>query len=274
MARYGMVIDLKSCSGCKACMTACKANHDIPFGEHEGREYYRIWPLEIELGAYPYVIRNMTPMLCMQCQDPPCVDACPVPGAIYRREDGIVLVDQEKCDGCKLCLAACPYGALYSRADKGVVDKCTFCFEGLAEGFKPECVKACTADAMFFGDLDDAESPLSKLIKEWNAQPFEPEHGTKPSVFYRGRASRLRGTVESKKTGHAIRGAAVTAAPVEGGASKFAITDADGIFFFWDLEGRRKYSLSIEANGFSPHTLELYLDEEYRDLGRIFLSSP
>ncbi|GAG78243.1 unnamed protein product, partial [marine sediment metagenome] len=134
MVRYGMVIDLRCCTGCKVCMTACKGNHNIPFGEHEGREYYRIWPVEVELGAYPYVIRNMTPWLCMQCEEPPCMDACPIPGAIYRRGDGIVLIDEGKCNGCKLCIPACPYDALYFREDIGVVDKCTFCVENIDEG--------------------------------------------------------------------------------------------------------------------------------------------
>ena len=75
-------------------MSACKAAHDIPVGEYDGREYYRIWPAEVEKGTYPYVIRDMTPWLCMQCNDPPCVSVCPVPGAIYRRGDGIILVDE------------------------------------------------------------------------------------------------------------------------------------------------------------------------------------
>ena len=106
MTRYGMLIDLKSCIGCKSCMIACKCNNDIPVSEYEGREYYRIWPMEVELGKYPYVVRNMTPLLCMQCEDPPCVDVCPIPEALYKRKDGIILVDEDKCDGCRLCIQA------------------------------------------------------------------------------------------------------------------------------------------------------------------------
>ena len=81
-------------------MMVCKANHGIPVGEYAGREYYRIWPMEVELGKYPYVVRNLTPLLCMQCETPPCVVVCQIPGAIYRREDGIVLIDEKKCNGC------------------------------------------------------------------------------------------------------------------------------------------------------------------------------
>jgi len=274
MVRYGMLIDLKSCNGCKACMTACKANHSIPVGEHEGREYYRIWPDEVELGTYPYIIRNMTPLLCMQCEDAPCVSVCPISGALYSREDGIVLIDEEKCNGCKLCIPACPYGALYLREDKGVIDKCTFCIENIDAGLQPECVKACPADAMFFGDLAKTESQISKLIRQWDARPLHPEYGTKASVYYTAHAARLRGTVESKKAGHAVRGATVTLKCLDKEESSSTITDSDGVFFFWNLEIRRKYSVDIKADGFSHSTRELYIDEEYTDLGRIYLTSP
>ena len=267
-----MLIDVVSCSGCRACMTACKGNHDIPFGEHEGREYYRIWPAEVELGKYPYVVRNMTLMLCMQCEDPPCMAACPVPGAIYKREDGIVLVDEEKCDGCKSCIPACPYGALYFRGDKGVVDKCTFCVENVDEGLLPECVKTCPADAMVFGDLNDTESRVSRLVREWDARPLQPEHGTKPAVYYTAHAARLRGTVESAKKKRAVQGATVTAKCLDGGGSTSVKTDLDGVFFFWNLRVRGKYSVSIEADKFLSSTREVYLADVYTDLGRIPVS--
>jgi len=268
MARYGMLIDLKSCNGCRACMTACKGNHSIPFGEYDGREYYRIWPVEIELGTYPYVIRNMTPFLCMQCENPPCVNVCSVPGAISRRDDGIILIDAKHCNGCKLCISACPYGAMYFREDKGVVDKCTFCVENIEEGLEPECVKACSADAIFFGNLDDQESEVVKLISEWDATPLYPEYGTRPSVYYTSHAARLRGTIENEKKGHAVS-AIITVMCLEEDQPHFSSTDSDGVFFFWDLKIRRRYSLKIEADGFSTSIHELHLDEEYTDLGRI-----
>lgn len=272
MVTYGMLIDLKSCIGCKACMTACKGNHDIPFGEHDGREYYRIWPLEVELGVYPYTIRNMTPMLCMHCQDPPCQEVCPIPGAIYQRHDGIVLIDEERCNACKLCIPACPYGALYFRDDKGAVDKCTFCVEGVDNGLEPECVKACPTDAMFFGDLSDPESHISKLIRGWDARPLYPEHGTNPAVYYTAHAGRLKGTIENKKRGCAVPGATVTVLCAEKDESQSTCAGSDGCFFFWDLKVREQYSVRIEADGFVPSTRELYLDKEYTDLGKIVIS--
>lgn len=144
--------------------------------------------------------------------------------------------------------------------------------ENIGKGLEPECVKTCPADAMFFGDLDDPESRVSKLIKEWDAKLLHPEHGTKPSIYYTAHAARLRGTIASKKTGQAIRGAIITVKCLGEGQSSSASTDSDGVFFFWDLKIRTKYTVSVEADGFSPSTRELYLDAEYTDLERIPVS--
>jgi len=270
MTRYGMLIDLKSCIGCKACMTACKANNNIPFGEHEGREYYRIWPAEVEMGTYPYVIRNITPLLCMQCEAPPCVEACPIPGAIYRRGDGIVLIDERKCDGCKVCIPACPYGALYFREDKNVVDKCTFCVDNVGQGGIPECVKTCPADAMIFGDIDAPASRISQLIKEREAKSLHPEFDTKPLVYYTPHAARLRGNVIRQKTRQVVPGASISLQ--SGDNAHSTVTDSDGIFFFWNLRFGSTYLLSIRANGFPLNEREICLDEEYMNLGEILIS--
>jgi Fe-S-cluster-containing dehydrogenase component len=272
MARYGMLIDLESCNGCRACMTACKGAHNIPFGQHQGREYYRIWPDEVELGTYPYVVRNLTPFLCMHCEHPPCVDACQVPGAIHRRPDGIVLIDEGKCNGCKLCIPACPYGALYFREDKGNVDKCTFCVESVDRGLQPVCARVCPVDAILFGDLDDPNSQVRKRIRKEDARPLHPEYGTKPSVYYQARAARLRGVVENKETGHPIPGATVVAKCLEEESISSARTDSDGVFFFWSLKSRKKYWVTVEVNGFSQGKHELYLDTEYKDWGTIPIS--
>jgi len=269
MTRYGMLIDLRSCIGCRACMTACKCNHDIPVGEHDGREYYRIWPKEEELGKYPYVVRNFTPLLCMQCEAPPCVESCPIPGAIYKREDGIILVDEGKCDGCKRCIQACPYDAIYFRGDKGVVDKCTFCYEQIDYGLMPECVRTCASDAMFFGDLEDPESRISELIKSLNARPLNPEHETKPSVYYTQHAGRMRGTVWDATAEKPVKTASVTLKESDSGISFSTTTDSDGVFFFWRLNVGNAYTISINAEGFSKETQKVEIIEEYIELGRI-----
>ena len=269
MTRYGMLIDLKSCIGCRACMTACKCNHDIPVGEYKGREYYRIWPKEEELGRYPYVVRNFTPLLCMQCAAPPCVEACPIPGAIYKREDGIILVDWEKCDGCRRCIQACPYDAIYLRGDKGVVDKCTFCYELVDRGLKPECVKACASDAMLFGDLDDPESRISELIKSLHARPLNPEYGTTPSVYYTAHAGRMRGTVWDPMAEKPVQAASVVLKESDTGMSFSTTTDANGVFFFWRLNVGKTYNISIEAEGYSTKKQRKELMEEYAEIGKI-----
>jgi tetrathionate reductase subunit B len=267
-----MLIDLKSCNGCRACMTVCKGTHNLPFGQHEGREYYRIWPYEVERGTYPYVTRNLTPLLCMQCEQAPCVDACRIPGAIYRRPDGIVLIDERKCNGCKLCVPACPYDALYFREDKGTVDKCTFCAENIDGGRQPECSRACPADAIFFGDLADPGSQLSKRIRDWDARPLHPEYGTQPSVYYTAHAAHLRGVVENRETGNPVQGATVIAKCLDEEESHSTNTDSDGVFFFWSLKVRSRYSVTVEAHGFSRSRRELCLDMEYTDLGRLPIS--
>jgi Fe-S-cluster-containing dehydrogenase component len=204
MPRYGMVIDLKRCYGCYACSMACKtANHTPP-----GVFWARI--LMGEVGTYPNTVRQALPVLCMQCDEPSCMEVCPT-GATQKTEEGIVIVDKDKCMGCKYCIMACPYGARYSvekwesyfpeglelspleefqkkaweeKSGVGVATKCDFCRDRLAEGKLPACVEACPANARIFGDLDDPESEVSVLIKRHRGEVLNPELGNKPKVYY------------------------------------------------------------------------------------------
>ena len=271
MSRYGLLIDLESCTGCKACMTVCKGNHNIPYGKYEGREYYRLWPEEKEIGSYPYVIRNLTPWLCMQCTEPPCVSACPISGALSQRSDGIVVIDKSLCDGCRQCLMACPYGALYFRNDNNVVDKCDLCVENIDDGTMPECVKACPSDAMVFGDIEDPKSQLSKLIIEKQAIPLHPEYNTHPSVFYTSHASRLRGTVISAASGQLITGADVTLESEETSLVHLR-TDTNGIFFAWRLKNNTQYRIKVIAMGFYSYFNEITIAGDYQDIGFLKLN--
>jgi Fe-S-cluster-containing dehydrogenase component len=271
MTRYGLLIDLELCTGCKACMTVCKGNHDIPYGEYEGREYYRLWPVEKEVGIYPYVIRNLTPWLCMQCADPPCVKRCPIPGAIRQRDDGIVVVDESLCDGCRQCLMACPYGALYFRQDKGVVDKCDLCVENIDEGTMPECVKACPSEAIVFGDIEDPNSQLSRLILQKQAMPLHPEYDTYPAVYYTSHASRLRGTVINAASGQPITGADIMLESEEI-PPVLLRTDANGIFFAWSLRNSTHYRIKVAATGFHSYFSEITVAGDYQDLGILQLN--
>ncbi|MFR1640272.1 MAG: 4Fe-4S dicluster domain-containing protein [Eggerthellaceae bacterium] len=192
---YGMLIDLKKCIGCHACAVACKEAHGTPPAvtrAHVQKEYE---------GAYPNTVMNIVPMLCMHCENPPCVEACAVEGATYKRDDGIVVIDKEKCIGCKACIAACPYGSRYYRETEdgyfgaelneyesytvmpqGTVDKCTFCAERVdaGNGEPQACVAACPAGARIFGDLDT----LKKQAEEGDGYQLLPDEGTNPSVWY------------------------------------------------------------------------------------------
>ena len=197
--RYGMVIDLKRCIGCYACQIACKAEHATPPGVLYARVVKR------EMGRYPNVRRLSLPVLCMHCADPPCVQVCPT-GASLKAPDGIVSVDADRCVGCRYCMMACPYGARYFHAQEreyfpgqgltpneeigykkhppGVVEKCDFCRHRLGNGGVPACVANCPAVARYFGDLDDPDSHVSRLIGERGGFQLRPELGTNPSVYY------------------------------------------------------------------------------------------
>lgn len=161
-------------------MVACKTEHQIPTGKHDGHEYYRIGMLEYEKGKYPTVKRVFVPTFCMQCQNAPCIDVCHIPGAIYRREDGIVVINKDKCDGCRLCMQVCPYDALYFDEERHVVDKCDFCADRLDQGLEPACVATCMSRAMVFGDLDDPNGEVARLVE---MDDVEPDRGLFPSYF-------------------------------------------------------------------------------------------
>ena len=202
MARYGMVFDLKRCIGCNACVVGCKQENSLPDGVFFTRT------LSEEYGVYPTVNRVYIPTLCNHCEDAPCEKVCPS-SATYTRDDGIVMVDSDKCIGCGSCAVACPYdqrtemkadlfkkglfgeGELtpfeeqgYGRFEPGMVTKCDFCSGRVDAGLDPACVVTCPTDARIFGDLDDPNSKASKLIREKGGRSPLPEKNTKPKVYY------------------------------------------------------------------------------------------
>jgi|GEM_PF-135442 len=182
MSIQAIVIDLNQCIRCRTCMVACKVQNNIPPLRKGRVSHYRIRPVEWEEGKYPDTRRIFIPVLCMQCDNPACMDVCPE-GAISKRADGIVVVDKTKCIACGACNHACPYGAPYLM-DKA--DKCDFCTaERLDRGEKtPYCVQSCPGEAMVFGDLADASSTVSGLVSSGKAMPLCPEFGTGPRVYY------------------------------------------------------------------------------------------
>jgi len=214
MTRRGMVIDLQKCSTCYNCVVACKQEHFLPPLVFWNRVVVS------EAGKFPTVTKIAYPVLCNHCKEAVCVKVCPT-GATHKREDGIVEMISDQCVGCRYCVVVCPYqqrtyhahdnkeyfpgqgltpleiiGKELYPLQKGTVIKCNFCAERVDQGVKkglkpgvdreatPACVIACPCSARYFGDLDDPESEVSKLIKEKKAYPLHLEYGTEPSVFY------------------------------------------------------------------------------------------
>lgn len=174
--RYGMVVDTKLCVACKACVLACKSENEVPDG------YCRDWLVEEVRGVFPNLAAENRSERCNQCANPPCVHACPT-GASHVNEGGAVLVTHRKCTGCKACIAACPYDARYVHPD-GYVDKCTFCLHRVTRGVGPACVEVCPTACMHFGDLNDPNSDVSKILRTRKSKVLHPETGCDPRLHF------------------------------------------------------------------------------------------
>ena len=178
--QYGMVIDVRRCIGCHACTVACKSEFDVPLGEN------RTWVEYVEKGVYPHVGRSFLPRLCNHCSEPPCVSVCPTNATWKREQDGIVVIDNGLCIGCKYCIQACPYDARFLNPVTGFADKCDFCIHRVSKGLAPSCVNTCVGGARIFGDLADPDSDISKVIASNQVTVLRREMGTFPNVYYIG----------------------------------------------------------------------------------------
>jgi Fe-S-cluster-containing dehydrogenase component len=209
--RLAMVVDIRKCAaggGCTDCLRACHRAHNVPEINDPRHEVKWIWkePFERALSVeepdvLPADLRGQpVPVLCNHCDNPPCVRVCPTQ-ATWKREDGIVTIDQHRCIGCRYCVAACPYGSRsfnwidprphvaeptsdYPTRTRGVVEKCTLCEERVAQGRPPACVEACREGALIFGDLDDSASDLRRVLRDRYAMRRKPELGTRPQIYY------------------------------------------------------------------------------------------
>jgi len=194
MSRFGMVIDTRKCVGCMDCVVACQTENDVP------ASYCRDWITTEVRGRFPEVSMEIRSERCNHCDNPPCVRVCPTQ-ATWRRDDGVVTIDEHRCIGCRYCVAACPYGSRsfnwrdprphLAKADpgfptrtRGVVEKCTFCEERLSRGEPPACVASCPEKALTFGNIDDPASEVRRLLRERYAIRRKPGLGTGPQVHY------------------------------------------------------------------------------------------
>lgn len=174
---YGFIIDNRKCIGCHACTVACKAEHDVPVGVN------RTWVKYIEKGTFPHSRRHFSVMRCNHCADAPCVEICPTE-ALHTRSDGIVDFDNRRCIGCKACMQACPYDALYIDPETHTAAKCNYCTHRVDIGLEPACVNVCPEHAIISGDMDDPATEIARLLSREQVSARKVEKGTRPNLFY------------------------------------------------------------------------------------------
>jgi Fe-S-cluster-containing dehydrogenase component len=174
--RYAMAVDTRRCVGCTACVLACKAENALP------AEGFRSWIETETRGTYPNLAMEIHSERCEHCTNAPCVANCPT-GASHYGKGGVVLVDRDLCTGCRACVAACPYGARYIHPD-GYADKCTFCAHRTEKGREPACAENCPSKALTFGDVNDPETAIARLVRERQWKQLKTEEGTKPNLYY------------------------------------------------------------------------------------------
>ncbi len=181
MSHYCIVVNLDRCTGCFGCEIACKMENNVALGQRWSK-VFTVGPV----GDYPNMTRYALPTMCQQCENAPCVNVCPT-GASYRdASSNIVLVDKEKCIGCKYCMMACPYGVRSWNTSERCVEKCTLCGQLTSTGQLPACVKSCAAGARFYGDLDDPQSDASQELAKYPAEAIHTleDQGNGPCTHY------------------------------------------------------------------------------------------
>lgn len=202
---WAMIIDIDKCIGCGTCVRSCKAENNVPLEP----EYFRTWveryvvngsdlehpTVESPNGGYdgfedlpdlpPNAKTFFVPKMCNHCTNGPCVQVCPV-GATFFSPDGVVLVDKERCLGCRYCIQACPYGGRFIDPRTNTVDKCTLCYHRITKGLLPACVETCPTGARMLGDLKNPADPIHAYLKTHNVQVLKPQMATGAKAFYHG----------------------------------------------------------------------------------------
>ncbi len=268
-----LVIDISKCNGCHNCQIACKDEHVgndwTPYAKPQpmtGQFWTKV--TDITRGTVPKVKVSYMHSICQHCGEAPCMPVCPQK-AIYRREDGIVIIDPEKCAGSRNCISACPYtDVIYFNRDLNIAQKCTFCAHLLDKGWKePRCVDVCPTGARTFGDEDE----LKELIEK--AEILLPERKTKPRVYYIGLPKRfIAGALFDPDQDECIVGATITLTEDKTGETRSILSDDFGDFW---LEGLKvgAYSLVIEKEGYPVKKIPSIGTEKDVNLGDIELKA-
>ncbi len=275
MARLGFVFNVERCNGCYSCFLACKdeftGNCHLPTAEATVEGVNLVKVNEIEYGTGSKVKVDYTHTICQQCSNPPCMNK--YPDQIYKRDDGIVIIDPKKAKGNREMVNACPYGAIVYNEQADLPQKCTMCAHMRDAGEKvTRCSECCPNQAVLFGDLDDPKSEIAIYVKEHAAEleKLHPEYGTEPNVYYRNMPKPfICGEVVCADTDACCKGAKVTCTG-EDGAAQETVTDFFGDFEFRFLPKNTCYTVKVEAAGYKPCQIETKTSAAV-NLGEIFL---
>jgi tetrathionate reductase subunit B len=267
-----MVINLNICNGCYNCQVACKDEHVgndwTPIAKPQpdtGQFWMKV--TDIVQGSVPKVRVRYMHDICQHCDDAPCMKACKA-GAIYKREDGIVIIDPEKCTGAKQCIDACPYDVIYFNNDLNISQKCTFCAHLIDKGWKEtRCSDACPTGAITFGE----EADLKDLIAK--AEVLHPEYKTGCRVYYIALTNKyfIAGAVYDPEADECLEGATVTLTNAKSKKKQTLKTDGFGDFWF-ERQEPGKYSLLIEKTGYLPKKVDSIDADKDLNLGDFELS--
>ena len=277
MARYAIAIDIEKCTGCHSCFLACKdefaGNAYLPHSAAQpatGQQWLTI--KEVEQGSGTRVKVDYVPVMCQHCTKAPCLDAS---GAVYRRPDGIVIVDPVKAKGRKEIAASCPYGVISWNEEAALPQKCTLCAHMLDAGEKTtRCSECCPTGAMVFGDLDDPSSKISVLLAAKKSESYRPELGTEPAVRYFSLPKPFVAgeVVLANRPGECATGLALTLTAKATGAVANATTDFLGEFQFTGLAQGAEYVLRVSSPGYASREIPVRADAG-TNLGEVVLSA-
>jgi Fe-S-cluster-containing dehydrogenase component len=263
MAKWGMVIDITKCNACYGCFIACKDEYwdnDYPPYSAAQPRHGQFWidVVKKERGVYPWVKVAYIPIPCMQCDNAPCIKAAKN-GAVYKRPDGIVIIDPKKAIGQRQIVDACPYNAIFWNEEKQLPQKCTFCVQRLEEGRIPKCVQVCPSQALIFGDLEDPKSEVSKIVASGKTEALNPERKDKPRVYYLGVPKFfIAGSVVYGDVDECAEGVSATLTKQSAGKSIETLTNNFGDFEFDGLSAGT-YSVKFKCKGYTTKTVRVDL---------------